>query len=105
MKWHGILKNTEKKLIELLLFESGTMVAKIQFEVDMSIKALFPNDQREVKNILREKNQNIEKQLERRRQKKWKKFIDQPNYGYYIPNENLGEKSVIELPQIIDRVQ
>ena len=70
MKWHGILKNAEKQLMELLLFESETMVAKIQFEVDMSIKALFPNDQGEVKNILREKNQNIEKQLEQRRRKK-----------------------------------
>ena len=42
MKWHSILENAEKQLIELLLFESETMVAKIQFEVDMSIKALFP---------------------------------------------------------------
>ena len=39
------------------------MVAKIKFEVDMSIKALFPDDQGEVKNVLREKNQNIEKQM------------------------------------------
>ena len=70
MKWHSILKNAEKQLIELLLFESETMVAKIQFEVDMSIKALFLNDQGEVKNILSEKNQNIEKQLKQRRQKK-----------------------------------
>ena len=82
MKWHSILKNAEKQLIELLLFESETMVAKIQFEVDMSIKALFPDDQGEVKNILREKHQNVEKQLKQRRQKKWKKFIDRPNYGY-----------------------
>ena len=58
-----------------------------------------------LRNILREKNQNIEKQLEQRKKKKWKKFIDQPNYGYYILNENPGEKSVIEPPQIIDRVQ
>ena len=39
------------------------MVAKIQFEVNMSIKALFLDDQREVKNTLREKSQNIEKQM------------------------------------------
>ena len=64
MKWHGILKNLETRLIELLLFESESMVAKIQFEVDMSIKDLFPNDQEKVKNILREKNQSLEKQLE-----------------------------------------
>ena len=105
MKWHSILKNAEKQLIELLLLESEIMVGKIQFEVDMSIKDLFPNDQGKVKNILREKNQNIEKQLEQRRQKKWKKFTDWPNCGYYILNENPGEKSVIEPSQIIDRIQ
>ena len=48
------------------------MVDKI---VVMSVKALFPNDQGEVKNILRENNRNTEKQLGQRRQKKWKKFI------------------------------
>ena len=42
----------------------------------MSIKTLFQNDQGEVNNILREKNQNIWKQLKQRRQKKWQKFID-----------------------------
>ena len=69
MKRHSILKNTEKQLIELLLFELETMVDEAQFEVDM-----FPNDQGKVKNILREKNQNIEKQLKQRRQNQWEKF-------------------------------
>ena len=78
------------------------MVDKI---VVMSVKALFPNDQGEVKNILRENNRNTEKQLEQRREKKWKKFIDRPNYGYYVPNENPDEKSVIEPTQIIERMQ
>ena len=54
------------------------MVDKI---VVMSVKALFPNDQGEVKNILRENNRNTEKQLEQHREKKWKKFIDRSNYG------------------------
>ena len=81
------------------------MVAKIQFQVDMSIKALFPNDQREVENIVREKNHNMKKQLKQRRKKKWKKFIDRPNYGYYVRNENMSEKSVIETTQIIDRMR
>ena len=68
MKWYSILKNSEKQFVELLLLESQTMVAKIQFEVDMSMKALFLNDQGEVKNILREKNQKIEKQLKQHKQ-------------------------------------
>ena len=50
IKWHSILKNGEKQLIELLLFESET---KIQFIVAMWIKALFTNDEGKVKNILR----------------------------------------------------
>ena len=68
----------------------------------MSIKALFPNDQGKIKNILREKNQNIEKQLKQHRQRKWKKFNYWPNYGYYVPNENLVEKSVIDPAKRID---
>ena len=68
MKWYSILKNSEKQFVELLLLESQTMVAKIQFEVDMSTKAFFLNDQGKVKNILREKNQKIEKQLKQHKQ-------------------------------------
>ena len=49
IKWHSILKNAEKQLTELLLFESETMVAKMQFIVVMSSKALFPNGEGEVK--------------------------------------------------------
>ena len=42
------------------------MVAKMPFIVAMLIKALFPNDRGEVKNILREKNRNVEKQLKKK---------------------------------------
>ena len=55
IKWHSNFKNAEKQPIALLLFESETMVVKIQFEVDMSIKALFLNDQGEVKNHFKRK--------------------------------------------------
>ena len=64
--WHSILKNAKKQLVEFLLFESEAVVAKMQFIVVMSIKALFANYQGEVKNILREKNRNIEKQLKKK---------------------------------------
>ena len=66
MKWHSILKKAKKQLIEFLLVESDAMVAKMPFIVAMSIKALFPNDQGEVKNILKEKNRNVEKQLKKK---------------------------------------
>ena len=45
------------------------MVDKIQFVAVITIKALFPHDQGEAKNILKEKNWNIEKQLKQLRQK------------------------------------
>ena len=66
IKWHSIVKNAKKQLIEFLLFESEAMVGKMQFIVAISIKTLFPNDQREFKNILREKNRNIENQMKRK---------------------------------------
>ena len=66
IKWHSIVKNAKKQLIEFLLFESEAMVGKMQFIVAISIKALFPNDQREFKNILREKNRNIENQMKKK---------------------------------------
>ena len=64
IKWHSKLKNVEKQLIEFLLFESESMVAKMQSTVVMSIKALVANNQ--VENILRENNRNIEKQLKKK---------------------------------------
>ena len=55
IKWQNILKNAEKELIKLLLLESEKTIAKIQFEVDNSVNALFPEDQEEVKKHLKEK--------------------------------------------------
>ena len=65
-----MLKNGEKQLMELLLFESKTMVAKMQFKVVMLIRAMFLNDQGEVKSIFREKSHNIEKKLKQHREMK-----------------------------------
>ena len=44
IKWQKILKSAEKELIELLLLESETIIAKIQFELDNLVNALFPED-------------------------------------------------------------
>ena len=44
IKWQKILKSAEKELKELLLLESKTKIAKIQFEVENSVNALFPED-------------------------------------------------------------
>ena len=67
------------------MLQSETIIAKIQFEVENSVNALFPEDQEEVKKYLKEKSHNLKEQLKKRREKKWKKFTNRPNYGYYSP--------------------
>ena len=84
IKWQKILKSAEKELKELLL-ESKTKIAKIQFEVDNSVNALFPEDQEEIRNHLKEKNRKLKEKLKKLREKKWKKFTNRLNYGYYSP--------------------
>ena len=70
IKWQNILKNGEKELIELLLLEPETITAKIQFEVDNSVNALFLEDQEEVKKHLKEKNHKLKEQLKKQRERK-----------------------------------
>ena len=81
IKWKEILKNAEKELIELLLLESETIIVRVQFEVDNSVNALFPEDQEEIRKHLKEKNRKLKEQLKKRREK-WKKFTNCRNYGY-----------------------
>ena len=84
-KWQKILKNAEKELTGLLLLEWETVTAKIQFEVENSVNAFFPEDQEAVRKHLKEKNRKLKEQLKKRREKKSKKFTTHPNYGYYSP--------------------
>ena len=95
IKWQKILKSAEKELIELLLLESETIIAKIQFEVDNSVNALFPEDQEGVINHLKEKNHKLKEKLKKRREKKWKKFTNRPNYGYYSRKGDLPHQQVL----------
>ena len=95
IKWQKILKSAEKELIELMLLESETIIAKIQFEVGNSVNALFPEDQEEVRKHLKEKNRKLKEKLKKRREKKWKKFTNRPNYGYYSPKVDTPHQEVL----------
>ena len=95
VKWQKILKSAEKELIELLLLESETIIAKIQFEVDNSVNPLFPGDQEEVRKHLKDKNGKLKEKLKKRREKKWKKFTNHPNYGYYLPKGDPPHQKVL----------
>ena len=77
------------------MLESETIIAKIQFEVDNSVNALFPEDQEGVINHLKEKNHKLKEKLKKRREKKWKKFTNRPNYGYYSRKSDLPHQQVL----------
>ena len=85
IKCRKILKSAQKELIELLLLESETIIAKIQFEVDNSVNTLFLEDPEEDRKDQKEKNHKLKEKLKKRREKKWKKYTNRPNYGYYSP--------------------
>ena len=42
-------------------------------------------DQGEVRKHLKEWNRKLKEQPKKRREKKWKKFTNRPNYGYFSP--------------------
>ena len=85
IKWQKILKSAEKKLNRTVAVIIRNNNANMQFEVDNSVNALFPEDQEEVRKHLKEKNRKLKEKLKNRREKKWKKFTYRPNYGYYSP--------------------
>ena len=44
IKWEEILYNAEKKLVELLLYESSKVIAKIEIDFSNEIYKLHPDD-------------------------------------------------------------
>ena len=78
VKWQKIPKSAEKELTELLLLESETIIAKIQFEVDNSVNPLFPGDQEEVRKHLKDKDGKLKEKLKKRREKKMEKVHQPP---------------------------
>ena len=43
-KWNEVLYNAEKNLVELLLYESSKVIAKIQVELDLEVRKIDPEN-------------------------------------------------------------
>ena len=72
-KWNSVLYDAEKRLVKLLLKESENVVAKVQSEIELGI--LDSATAYEVTlERLEQKHANYKQNLEKRRDKKWKKF-------------------------------
>ena len=70
-KWEEILYNAEKNLVELLLYESSNVIAKIRIDFSIEIYKLHLDDYKTKRNELSDKNKFFKKQLEKRSSKNW----------------------------------
>ena len=71
IKWEQILDNTEKGLVELLLYESSKVIAKIEIYFSKKIYKLHRNDYKANHIELTNNSKFYKKQLEKRSSKKW----------------------------------
>ena len=73
IKWKEILYNAKKNLVELLLYESSNVAAKLEIDLNNKLLNRHPNDQ---KVYIFQKTQGLEKEKEseKGRLKKWKKI-------------------------------
>ena len=71
IKWEEILYNAEKILVELLLYESSKVIAKIEIDFSNEIYKLHPDDYKAKRIELTNNNKFYKKQLERRSSMKW----------------------------------
>ena len=74
IKWNAILRDAEKKIIKLLMYESNQVIAKIEAEIQEELKEEDPNRFRKKLNQLENKHASFRKLLEKKRGKKWQKF-------------------------------
>ena len=71
IKWEEILYNAEKNLVELLLYESSKVTAKIEIDFSNEIYKLHPDDYKAKHTELTNNNRFYKNQLEKRSFKKW----------------------------------
>ena len=64
IKWNDILYNAEKNLVELLLYESSKVVAKLEIDVNKELMNRHPNDYKEKHVHLSKKHKGYENELE-----------------------------------------
>ena len=82
VKWEEVLYNAEKNLVQLLLYESSKVIAKIELDLTNEIQKLHPTDYNTKRSELANKNEIYKKQLEKRSSKKWQNLKKQNKTSY-----------------------
>ena len=76
IKWDEVLYNAEKNLIELLLYESSKVVAKLEVDLNNGIRELDPHSYEDKRVEMEREEEIYRKNLEKRRLKKWKNLTE-----------------------------
>ena len=66
-------KNTERHLVELLRDETRKVVSSLDAELETSLKEAYPRNLKAARECVI-KNAHLVERLQRRRNKKWRKF-------------------------------
>ena len=75
IKWEQILYNTAKRLVELMLYESSKVIAKIEIDFSNEVHKLHPDDYKMKRIELTNSNKIYKKQLEKTSSKEWYNLI------------------------------
>ena len=72
-KWNSILHNAERNIVELLLYESEKVIAKIQVEIQAEVNEKNPEKFERKYAELEGQHSLFQRKLDQRRRTKWKK--------------------------------
>ena len=65
------MKETEQKLVELLLTESVLVSKTIEDKFEEKLKETYPKNFRSIRNQIKQQSKEVVTTLEKRRRKKW----------------------------------
>ena len=101
IKWNNILRNAERNLVELLLNESLKVVERVELDLDLELKRVYPKNYEDKRLQLNQKHQKFQRNLDKHRLKKWN-HIKQKEISLerISVDYNTTEKSDIERKEV-----
>ena len=75
-QWNSVKKNTERRLVELLCNETKKIVSSLDVGFETSLKEAYPRNLKAARERVIKENVHLVESLQRRKNKKWRKFED-----------------------------
>ena len=73
-KWSNIIYDAERKLVNILLYETKVMHKNLENDFDEVLRISYPLNYTDIKNEIMGRNIILKITLSERRKKKWQKF-------------------------------